>query len=79
MKSCVRTTVDLPAPLYRELRERAAKEGTTIKALLVEGADRVLRPKTGATRRRVTEAIVKSKHPGTLDITNDQIYELGFP
>ncbi len=78
-RAFIRTTVDIPAPLYKELRERAAKEGTTIKALLVEGADRVLRPKMAAPRRRITEAIVKSKRPGTLDITNEQIYELGFP
>jgi len=50
----MRTTVDLPDELLREARQRAAREGTTLTALLADGlrlrlgsADRV-----GRGRRR---------------------------
>ena len=34
---CMRTTVDLPDPLLRAARERAAAEGTTLTRLLADG------------------------------------------
>lgn len=78
-KAYVRTTVDIPTPLYRQLRQRAAKEGSTIKKLVVQGVEEVLSPKPAAPKRRITGPIIPSKRPGSLHITNDEIYELGFP
>jgi len=77
-KAYVRTTVDIPTPLYQQLRERAAKEGSTIKKLVVQGIEEVLNPKPARQKRR-TGPIIPSKHPGSLHITNDEIYELTFP
>ncbi len=34
---CMRTTVDLPAELLRQARQRAIDEGTTLTALLADG------------------------------------------
>ena len=31
----VRTTVDIPAPLYRKLKQRAAAEGSSIRQLVI--------------------------------------------
>ena len=78
-KAYVRTTVDIPTPLYKQLRERAAKEGSTIKSLVVLGVEEVLNPKPAAQPRRMKVPIIRSKRPGSLHLTNDQIYELGFP
>ena len=78
-KAYVRTTVDIPTPLYKQLRQRAAKEGSTIKKLVVQGVEEVLNPKAAQPERRITSPIIKSKRPGSLNITNDEIYELGFP
>ena len=79
-KAYVRTTVDIPTPLYKQLRQKAAKEGSTIKQLVVQGVEEVLNPKPTPPKRRLTAPIIHSKRPGSLHITNDQIYEIiGFP
>jgi hypothetical protein len=62
-------TVDVPDALYRKLNAKAAKERQLI-----------LRAIEGALRRRVSLPLIRSKHPGTLDIDNAEIYELiSFP
>src|SRR5450755_834267 len=38
----VRTTVDIPAPLYRRLKEQAAAQGRSVRELLLAGAQSVL-------------------------------------
>jgi len=71
----VRTTVDIPDPLYRELKGKAANEGRTVKELILRGVEQELR---GRRRRgkRVSLPIVSSKTPGTLDLDNDKIFEI---
>jgi hypothetical protein len=73
----MRTTIDIPDPLYRKLKVKAAESGCSMKALILRGVEQQLapgRPKRG----RVTHPIVPSKHPGTLHITNEEIYDLIF-
>ena len=71
----MRTTVDIPDPLYRELKGKAANEGRTVKELILRGVEQELR---GRRRRgkRVSLPIVSSKTPGTLDLDNDKIFEI---
>ncbi|MBM3747196.1 MAG: hypothetical protein FJW34_15520 [Acidobacteria bacterium] len=71
----MRTTVDIPDPTYRELKARAAREGCSVKALVLRGVQKELRP---AARRkgRVQLPMVRSKEPGSLCLTNQQIYEI---
>ncbi len=71
----MRTTVDIPDPLYRKLKARAARDGCSVKELLLRGAERQMTSKAPA-RSRVAHPIVPSKHPGTLHITNEEIYEI---
>ena len=33
----VRTTVDIPAPLYRKLKQRAAAKGSSVRQLVITG------------------------------------------
>ena len=76
----MRTTVDIPDPIYRELKARAAAEGETIKALLVRGAEAVLSQQKKRSPRRLRFPILNSGKPGTLDIDNEKIYDIiGFP
>lgn len=76
----MRTTVDIPDALYRELKSRAAREKVTVKQLILRGVQTELRPRIGRKKRRVTFPLVQSKSPGTLEIDNAQIYQLiGFP
>jgi plasmid stability protein len=71
----VRTTVDIPDPLYRELKGRAAREGRSVKDLILRGVEKQLKSSSRRTRR-VSLPIVPSKRPGTLDLDNAKIFEI---
>ncbi len=77
----MRTTVDIPDDLYRELKSRAAVDSTTIKQLLLRGAESVLQePIEKPVRRRLKLPLINSGEPGSLKIDNERIYDLiGFP
>jgi hypothetical protein len=42
MRDSIRTTLDIPAPVYRKLKEQAAQRGCSVRDLLLSGAERVL-------------------------------------
>jgi hypothetical protein len=76
----MRTTVDIPDPIYRRLRSRAVSEGSTAKELILRGVEQVLKEKKTKSRRRVKLPIVRSKRPGELQIDNAKIYNvISFP
>lgn len=76
----MRTTVDIPDPVYRRLRTRAAREGSSAKELILRGVERVLKEGKRKSRRRVRLPIARSKRPGTLKLDNAKIYEaISFP
>jgi len=70
----MRTTVDIPDPLYRELKGKAASEGRSVRELILRSVEETLR---GSHRpRRVKLPIVASKRPGSLKLDNDKIFEI---
>lgn len=76
----MKTTVDIPDALYRELKSKAAREKCSIKELILRGIEAELRQRCKKRTRRVTLPLIRSKKPGTLDIDNAGIYELiSFP
>jgi hypothetical protein len=80
----MRTTVDIPDALYRELKGKAAKEGRSVKELILRGVEGELRPAVKSSRekpkKRMRIPILKSKEPGTLDLDNERIFDLiDFP
>ena len=76
----MRTTVDIPDPLYRRLKSRAASEGSSAKELILRGVRHILRQNTRKSRKRIKLPIVRSKQPGTLELDNDRIFEIiSFP
>jgi hypothetical protein len=75
----MRTTVDIPDTTYRLLKSRAASEGTSVKEMVLRGVEVVLGEEKRVRRKRVLP-VIKSKCPGTINLTNEQIYELtGLP
>ncbi len=75
----VRTTVDIPGPLYRKLKEQAAAKGSSVRELVLAGVrgvlleDRTLRP------RRVRFPLIVSSGP-KVDLGNEDLYEYAeFP
>jgi hypothetical protein len=76
----MRTTVDIPDEIYRNLKARAAEEGASVKQLLLRGAESVLREPGENKVPRLRAPILNKGKQGTLKINNRKIYELiGFP
>lgn len=74
----VRTTVDIPAPLYRKLKQHAAAEGSSIRQLVISAVESVLHAQK-APRRRARLPVIVSKGP-KVNLTNEQIYShVEFP
>ena len=59
----------------RRLKSRAAAEGLSVKELILHGVERELRSER-REKGRIQLPIVRSKNPGTLHLTNKQIYEI---
>jgi hypothetical protein len=72
----VRTTVDIPDPLYRELKGKAASEGRSVKELILHSVELELKSRRSRSKRRVSLPIVPSKRPGTLNLDNAKIFEI---
>ncbi len=76
----MRTTVDIPDPVYRRLKSRAASEGSSAKELILRGVESVLKERRRKSRRRIKLPLVRSKRPGTLQLDNAKIFEIiSFP
>ena len=75
----IRTTVDIPAPLYRKLKERAAARGRSVRELVLAGVRTVLLEGQRPRPRKVCFPLIASKGP-KVDVTNEKIYEqIEFP
>jgi hypothetical protein len=75
----IRTTVDIPAPVYRKLKEQAAGTGCSIRELVLLGVRRVVLPAQRPRPSRVKFPLIVSKGP-PVRLTNEQIYEhVDFP
>jgi hypothetical protein len=72
----MRTTVDIPDTLYRELKSKAADEGRSVKELILRGVKRELHPSPNRRPHFVSSPLIRSKKPGTLALDNEKIFEL---
>jgi len=78
-QECVRTTVDIPAPLYRKLKEQAAAGGHSIRELVLAGVRGVLLQGQRPRPKRVQFPLIVSEGP-KVDLSSEQIYEhVEFP
>jgi hypothetical protein len=75
----IRTTVDIPRPLYRKLKEQAAARGSSIRELVLTGVKTVLLQGQRPRPKRVRFPLIVSEGP-KVNVTNERIYEhLEFP
>lgn len=76
----MKTTVEIPDSLLEEARRVAAREGTTVRALIEEGLRRILSHRKGAGRFRLRRASFKGKglQPGFADASWDQIRDAAY-
>ena len=76
----MRTTVDIPDVVYRELKAKAVRENRSVKELILRGVEVELQAKSVKKGKRVSLPLVPSKRPGSLEVDNDKIYDLiSFP
>jgi hypothetical protein len=76
----MRTTIDIPDPVYRRLKSRAASEGSSAKELILRGVEQVLKERPRRRGRKIKLPIIRSKQPGTLELDNERIFEIiSFP
>jgi hypothetical protein len=73
----MRTTIDIPDTIYRELKVQAAREGTTVRNLVLEGVELARRHRS-IPRKPFVLPLFPSSRPGTLDLTNEQIDDILF-
>jgi len=72
----VRTTIDIPDSLYRELKTKAASEGRPVKELILRSVEVELQGEPKRRNRRVTVPLVRSRKPGTVRLDNAKIFEI---
>ena len=72
----VRTNIEIPDALYRELKAKAALEGVPVKDVIVRGVRRELDPQP--PRRRVRFPLIRGKEKRKLDLTREQVDEILF-
>jgi hypothetical protein len=76
----MRTTVDIPDPIYRRLKSAAALRGCSVKELVLRDVQGELEVKEVRPKRKAIRLpIVDSKRPGSLRLTNRKINEILFP
>jgi hypothetical protein len=69
----MRTTIDLPDPLFRQVKSAAALRGSTLKEFVQEALQQAIVGGQRARRNRVKLPLIHSKRPGTLRLTNADI------
>ena len=75
----MRTTVDIPDPLYRKLKSEAATRGCSVKSLVLRSVRASLeRQPSRRKKKRVKLPLVDSKKPGWLRLDNRVINEILF-
>jgi hypothetical protein len=78
----MRTTIDIPDRLYREMKVCAACEGTTIKRIVLEGVASRLRNRGAAEMQvgRPRFPTIASRESGSLKLGEEGVYEyISFP
>jgi len=72
----MRTTVDLPDDLIRELKAVAARRGTSLKTVMRAAVEEEIRKAERKAGRRVKFPLLSSHEPGSLKLTNAEIEDL---
>ncbi len=78
----MRTTIDIPDPIYREIRVRAASEGKTMRDLILDGVAMRLegRNAVGSEKNHERFPVIRSSNPGSLKLGEEGVYEyIPFP
>jgi hypothetical protein len=78
----MRTSLEIPDDIYRQMKVRAATEGTTMREIILAGVE--MRLQIGGVSARKEERqrfpVVRSRNPGSLKLGEEGVYEyIPFP
>ena len=75
----MRTTVDIPDEVYRKVKVMSAEQGSTVRGLILEGLEAVMRTRKAGRIGSVSRE-TPSAEPGRLEVDRESNDELiGFP
>jgi hypothetical protein len=76
----MRTTVDIPDETYKTLKRLAVEEDSTIRQMLLEGVQQVIRLRTSKPPSKRLELPLIPSSGRILEIDSEKIYEIiDFP
>jgi hypothetical protein len=76
----VRTTIDIPDQLYRQVKAKAALQGRTVKEFVLRGVEREMRetPIQKKKTKRILLPLIHGKGTQKIDLTNVDMDEILF-
>lgn len=72
----MRTTIDLPEALFREVKAVAARRGASLKTVICAAVEAEVRKAERKVGRRVKFPLLSSREPGSLKLTNADLEDL---
>jgi hypothetical protein len=72
----MRTTVDLPDPVFRKMKAAAALRGATIKQFVQRAVERELSTELRPKRRKLALPLIRGREKRILSLTNSQIDDI---
>jgi hypothetical protein len=75
----MKATIELPEPIFEELRARAEQQRSSVEALIIEAVEKKIgfQPAEEQSRRRITLPLIRSRNPGALrSMTNSEIDDI---
>ena len=72
----MRTTVDLPDELFRDLKLKSAREGVTLKQLIVAALESHVHNVQSRKPRRIRGPLIRCKSKKPIALTNAEIEDL---
>ncbi|KAA6458184.1 hypothetical protein DYQ86_19880 [Acidobacteria bacterium AB60] len=74
----MRTTVDIPDDIYRDLKIKAVQEKLPVRQIILRSIQRELGANESQPVRKLQLPLIHSARPGTLSLTNELIDEIAF-
>jgi hypothetical protein len=72
----MRTTIDLPNDLFRQVKSKAALRGETLKEFVRAAVEKEISAAAPASSFRVKLPLIRSKKPKSLSLTSAEIEDL---
>lgn len=73
----VRTSLDIPVLVYRQLKEAARRQGSSARALILRAIEREIAAQQPAPRGRIRLPLVPGQGE-PIRLTNEDIYDIVF-